>query len=689
MKTMPCIRITNPSIMVRDYKSRTGVMNQKIKKKVQVDIIGNLVQNGPITNFENCNFAVVLNRMTARIMKNKSIQTNAGFLLNQADAKNFIVGQNNLNGVMLGIFKSGNESSINGGFAGFNNNITLAQYPFIWGMISGQSLGIQSIYFSPNNSGTTQLSHNVINSPLPDYSSGIMLFRGMNDYIQHNTINFNFAGTAPSVSTLGNSNGIALSANKNTRVYNNHVLGNNTTTPNYADFINNRRITGIRMTNNNENSYVVCNTASNLQFGMHVQGDNLGLVTSYDRIKGNTLSAQTVDMLFLPLAGEGTLGDIGTYNQLPYYAYDANNQFLGNTTLNRVYRFTTCMNPTSDKIVTQSTNLNASALVYPSSTNLGISCRYDVQNPPSFNQIFTCPNNLLFMTPEGEEVDVQTALDIAQDSITYSQFQDGAHELDKDLLLQWLARDTSILVASPILDSFYHAQYNDVILELNNIDQLIGKLTDSVLVDNSSAWDATWTDAYNRNEAILSGEVFETNERFINQLYLLYLAYGLDTLDSIQVDLVRILAESCPYLAGEAVYKARTLYSMFVPNVQYDDLVICNSQGVYKNGTSLLDQINQQMNNHYEGLQTMLNVNEIQLYPNPANSLVNVKYKIEENHHATLKLYNIIGNEVRHIDLSWKNNHVSFSVNDLMSGVYIYKYNIDGKLNSTGKLVIE
>ena len=91
-------------------------------------------------NFENCNKAVILNRMSARIMKNNSIQTNAGFMLNQADAKNFIVGQNTLNGVMLGIYKSGNESSINGGFAGFNNNITLAQYPFLQGFVSGQNI---------------------------------------------------------------------------------------------------------------------------------------------------------------------------------------------------------------------------------------------------------------------------------------------------------------------------------------------------------------------------------------------------------------------------------------------------------------------------------------------------------------------------------------------------------------------
>jgi hypothetical protein len=36
-----------------------------------------------------------------------------------------------------------------------------------------------------------------------------------------------------------------------------------------------------------------------------------------------------------------------------------------------------------------------------------------------------------------------------------------------------------------------------------------------------------------------------------------------------------------------------------------------------------------------------------------------------------------------------RNNQISFSVADLMTGIYIYKYSINGKLNSTGKLVIE
>jgi hypothetical protein len=137
------------------------------------------------------------------------------------------------------------------------------------------------------------------------------------------------------------------------------------------------------------------------------------------------------------------------------------------------------------------------------------------------------------------------------------------------------------------------------------------------------------------------------------------------------------------------IIKARTLYSMFVPNLQYDDLVICNNLGVYKNGTSLLDQILDQMNNHYAGLQTSVYLHDIKLYPNPANTNVTVSYNLLENETATLKLYNIIGNEVREIKLHWKNNKLSFGVSDLVTGVYIYKYELSGRIISTGKLIID
>ena len=110
---------------------------------------------------------------------------------------------------------------------------------------------------------------------------------------------------------------------------------------------------------------------------------------------------------------------------------------------------------------------------------------------------------------------------------------------------------------------------------------------------------------------------------------------------------------------------------------------------VQTNGSSILDQINQQLNNHYAGLEKNIISNGMMIYPNPANSIVNVKYHLQENESGVLKLFNIVGNEVRKVDLQSRNNQISFSVADLMTGVYIYKYSINGKLNSTGKLIIE
>lgn len=135
--------------------------------------------------------------------------------------------------------------------------------------------------------------------------------------------------------------------------------------------------------------------------------------------------------------------------------------------------------------------------------------------------------------------------------------------------------------------------------------------------------------------------------------------------------------------------KRTGLQAMLQPGIHYDDLFICNSQGVYKNGMSLLDQILEQMNNHYAGTQNSVYLHDIKLYPNPANTNLTVSYNLLENETATLKLYNIIGNEVREVKLHWKNNKVSFGVSDLVTGVYIYKYEISGRVVSTGKLVIE
>jgi len=67
-----------------------------------------------------------------------------------------------------------------------------------------------------------------------------------------------------------------------------------------------------------------------------------------------------------------------------------------------------------------------------------------------------------------------------------------------------------------------------------------------------------------------------------------------------------------------------------------------------------------------------------QNYPNPFNPVTNIKYSIPENSFVELKIYNILGQEIKTLVNEFKNagNYmVVFNGSDLPSGIYFYKIN--------------
>ncbi|MFQ6618416.1 MAG: T9SS type A sorting domain-containing protein [Fidelibacterota bacterium] len=65
-----------------------------------------------------------------------------------------------------------------------------------------------------------------------------------------------------------------------------------------------------------------------------------------------------------------------------------------------------------------------------------------------------------------------------------------------------------------------------------------------------------------------------------------------------------------------------------------------------------------------------------QNYPNPFNPLTVISFYLAESQHVTLKIYNILGQEVRTIVDEWKKggrHEVKFNGSGLASGVYFYK----------------
>jgi Secretion system C-terminal sorting domain len=143
-------------------------------------------------------------------------------------------------------------------------------------------------------------------------------------------------------------------------------------------------------------------------------------------------------------------------------------------------------------------------------------------------------------------------------------------------------------------------------------------------------------------------------------------------------------------IEGNAVYKARAIYAMFVPNMFFDNLEICNAVGVYRTSDSTDYQKEEAFLNADINANINLSiVNKIKIYPNPTHDQITVEYKIKEESSAQLVLIDMIGNVVQTIQLKSNNARVTAMLSSMRAGIYTYKYIIDGLVIDNGKLAIK
>ena len=79
-----------------------------------------------------------------------------------------------------------------------------------------------------------------------------------------------------------------------------------------------------------------------------------------------------------------------------------------------------------------------------------------------------------------------------------------------------------------------------------------------------------------------------------------------------------------------------------------------------------------------------------QNYPNPFNPVTIIKYSIPRSSHISLKVFDVLGNEIATIVNGMKqagNYAVSFNGKSLASGVYVYQLKADG-FTGTKKFVL-
>jgi hypothetical protein len=284
-------------------------------------------------------------------------------------------------------------------------------------------------------------------------------------------------------------------------------------------------------------------------------------------------------------------------------------------------------------------------------------------------------------------------MQVASGEIDYSEYLEGARRADEELVQQWLENNESARTSSAILDSFYNANNAGIVGALYDIDKQISLLNDSSLRSTPVAWMVAYELARSMNNGLNGNEVFEQNAKYINDLYLNAILRGRDTLNAEQRDDVETLAYTCPYLGGNAVYRARLLHGMWHWGIHYDDLEICNGQGVFKNGISKLQEQLNMLKNYkkYEQVKKnrIVNENEVIVYPNPADNEITVAYNIKSKEAATFILYDLLGRERIKTTFYGLVNKATVNVSGLETGVYLYTLQKQDKTNFTGKLIVE
>lgn len=176
-----------------------------------------------------------------------------------------------------------------------------------------------------------------------------------------------------------------------------------------------------------------------------------------------------------------------------------------------------------------------------------------------------------------------------------------------------------------------------------------------------------------------------------NATYLKVLAYGYDTLTVNEKNYIETLALACPFVEGTAVLKARMLYAHFNPAMDYNNLVICNNAGVFKNGKGLFDDEDSLLQNlsgaGTKEIKHILHDNDIIVYPNPTTGILNISYQLNKD--ATFILYDIVGREIMKTTLSAKNNKATIELKNTPIGIYTYSIKDENNINKVGKLEVQ
>ncbi|MBK9598607.1 MAG: hypothetical protein IPO60_09915 [Flavobacteriales bacterium] len=172
------------------------------------------------------------------------------------------------------------------------------------------------------------------------------------------------------------------------------------------------------------------------------------------------------------------------------------------------------------------------------------------------------------------------------------------------------------------------------------------------------------------NTNVGTTKLIESNEKQVNEIYLSTVGKDVDTFTVDQSNTLFYIANQCPMVGGNSVYRARSLYRLIDDEQQFDDPQLCLQHGIIVKSLVARE------------------TNTIGVVPNPARDGATLVLGKPLEEPGVFILFNSVGKEVMRLNVPAEDYHMSFATSGLATGVYHYRVVTDLGLVGNGRLSI-
>lgn len=217
------------------------------------------------------------------------------------------------------------------------------------------------------------------------------------------------------------------------------------------------------------------------------------------------------------------------------------------------------------------------------------------------------------------------------------------------------------------------AQKSAIIAGISGYRSVIGNLTawnTTALLVAATSKVLTAEGIRTANANIGTTELIESNEKLVNEIYLAVIGKDVDTFTVDQSTTLFYIADQCPMVGGNAVYKARAIYRLINDTISFDDQQLCLPHGIIVKSLKPMD------------------ANVVGVMPNPARDGATLVLEQPLEIPADFILYNMVGSVVLRVEIPADADRTAFSTASIAAGMYHYKVISATGVAGSGKLSI-